>query len=70
MKRKTFLFSVIALLLLIGGMGCEKDLIENNISCECKEGKGNITELKDQILYVQYNSFLKKYVFVFKNEES
>ena len=25
MKRKTFLFSVIALFLLIGGMGCEKE---------------------------------------------
>jgi len=60
---------VIALLLLIGGMGCARNLIEIDIPCECEEGKRNVTELKDQTLYVQYNNFLKMYVLVFKNEK-
>ena len=50
--------------MLIGGEGCEKNIIENNISCECEEEKVQIEELKNEILYVHYSNVLKKYVFI------
>ncbi|MDO4703208.1 hypothetical protein [Tannerella sp.] len=73
MKIKTFLSYAFFLLLMLGATGCEKKSSEeeSHISCpcECVEEKVHIMELKDETLYVQYNSFLKKYVLVSKSKE-
>ncbi|MBP5473859.1 MAG: hypothetical protein J6X92_03755 [Bacteroidales bacterium] len=64
MRNHIISLTIILLLLLTGETGCDKNLIENNIPCECEEGKIQITELKNEMLYVHYSNVLNKYVFI------
>ena len=68
MKQKIKSFaSIFVLFFLI--TSCKKDIIEESTPCKCAEEKVHIIELKDETLYVQYNSFLEKYVLVSKSKE-